>query len=80
MALWAGAQAINAIWIALRPASRGMQIAAAMTSAGLAAAFAHEARKLDTPAGKVASPTGVGARLGNLFDRKVRETTALTLH
>lgn len=80
MALWAGAQAINALWIALRPASRGMQIAAAMTSAGLAAAFAHEARKLDTPADKLASPTGVGARLGNLFDRKARETTALTLH
>ena len=73
MGLWAGAQAINAIWIAMRPASRGMQIAAAMTSAGLAAAFAHEARKMDTRAGKLASPTGTGVRLGNIFDRKAQE-------
>ena len=80
MGLWAGAQAINAIWIALRPASRGMQIAAAMTSAGLAAAFAHEARKLDPKAGKLASPTGGGVRLGNLFDRKARGSTSPTLH
>jgi tryptophan-rich sensory protein len=79
MVLWAGAQAINAIWIALRPASRGMQIAAAMTSAGLAAAFAHEARKLDPKAGKLASPTGSGVRLANIIDRKA-EQTAATLH
>lgn len=80
MGLWAGAQAINAIWIALRPASRGLQIAAAMTSAGLAAAFAHEARKLDNRAGKLASPTGMGVRLGNMFDRKAKETSSPTLH
>jgi tryptophan-rich sensory protein len=79
MILWAGAQAINAVWIALRPASRGMQIAAAMTSAGLAAAFAHEARKLDTRAGKLASPTGMGVRLGNVIDRKA-EKASVTLH
>ncbi len=79
MILWAGAQAINALWIALRPASRGLQIAAAMTSAGLAAAFAHEARKLDPKAGKLASPTGSGIRLANMLDRKA-EQTAATLH
>ncbi len=73
MILWAGAQAINAAWIALRPASRGMQIAAAMTSAGLAAAFAHEARKLDTTAGKMASPVGGGVRMANFIDRKASE-------
>lgn len=71
MILWAGAQAINALWIAVRPAGRGMQIAAAMTSAGLAAAFAHEARKLDSRAGKMASPTGTGVRLANIFERKI---------
>jgi benzodiazapine receptor len=79
MILWAGAQAINAVWIALRPASRGMQIAAAMTSAGLAAAFAHEARKLDTRAGKLASPTGMGVRLANVIDRKA-EKAGVTVH
>ena len=80
MVLWAGAQAINAVWIALRPASRGMQIAAAMTSAGLAAAFAHEARKLDPGAGKLAAPTGGGVRLANFFDRKAKSAHGVTLH
>jgi len=80
MILWAGAQAINAIWIAMRPASRGMQIAAAMTSAGLAAAFAHEARKLDPGAGKLASPMGSGVRFGNLLDRKAAEASRPTVH
>jgi len=70
MILWAGAQAINAIWIAVRPASRGMQIAAAMTSAGLAAAFAHEARKLDPTAGKLANPTARGVSFANTLGRK----------
>jgi benzodiazapine receptor len=79
MILWAGAQAINAAWIALRPASRGMQIAAAMTSAGLAAAFAHEARKLDATAGKLASPTGRGVRMANFIDRKA-EASQTTVH
>lgn len=70
MGLWAAAQALNAVWIALRPSSRGLQIAAAMSSAGLAAAFAHEARKLDSQAGKLASPTGGRVRLANFIQRK----------
>lgn len=70
MGLWAAAQALNAVWIALRPTSRGLQIAAAMSSAGLAAAFAHEARKLDEKAGKLASPTGGRVRLANFLQRK----------
>jgi len=70
MGLWAAAQALNAVWIALRPAGRGLQIAAAMSSAGLAAAFAHEARKLDESAGKMASPTGGPVRLANFIERK----------
>lgn len=73
MGLWAAAQALNAVWIALRPTSRGLQIAAAMSSAGLAAAFAHEARKLDEDAGKLASPTGGRVRLANFFQRKADE-------
>lgn len=70
MGLWAAAQALNAVWIALRPSSRGLQIAAAMSSAGMAAAFAHEARKLDPQAGKLASPTGGRVRLANFIQRK----------
>ncbi len=79
MILWTGAQAINAAWIALRPASRGMQIAAAMTSAGLAAAFAHEARKLDPTAGKLANPTARGVSFANVIDRKA-EASQSTVH
>lgn len=70
MTLWAGAQALNAVWIALRPASRAMQIAAAMSSAGLAAAFAHEARKLDARAGKLAAPSGGSVHLANMVQKK----------
>ena len=70
MSLWAGAQALNAVWIALRPASRAMQVAAAMSSAGLAAAFAHEARKLDARAGKLAAPSGGGVHLANMVQKK----------
>ncbi|MDP3801170.1 tryptophan-rich sensory protein [Brevundimonas sp.] len=66
MGLWAAAQALNAVWIAMRPASRSLQIAAAMSSAGLAAAFAHEARKLDARAGKLAAPTGGSVHLANI--------------
>ncbi len=70
MGLWASAQALNAVWIALRPASRALQIAAAMSSAGLAAAFAHEARKLDSRAGKLAAPAGRSVHLANMVQRK----------
>lgn len=70
MGLWAAAQALNAVWIAIRPASRGLQIAAAMSSAGLAAAFAHEARKLDNRAGKLAAPSGGSVHLANLVQGK----------
>jgi tryptophan-rich sensory protein len=70
MTLWAGAQALNAVWIALRPTSRSLQIAAAMSSAGLAAAFAHEARKLDNRAGKLAAPTGMGTSIANMLQGK----------
>ena len=72
MGLWAAAQALNAVWIALRPASPGLQIAAAMSSAGLAAAFAHEARKLDARAGKLAAPSGGSVHLANLVQGKSR--------
>jgi len=70
MTLWAGAQALNAVWIALRPASRNLQIAAAMSSAGLAAAFAHEARKIDSRAGKLAAPVGRQVHMANAVEER----------
>lgn len=72
MGLWAAAQALNAVWIALRPAGRGLQIAAAMSTAGMAAAFAHEARKLDAEAGKLAAPSGGSVHLANLVQGRSR--------
>jgi hypothetical protein len=77
MGLWAGAQALNAVWIALRPAGRGLQILAAMSSAGMAAAFAHEARKIDTRAGKMASPIGGGVRMANKVEDKADDGPTL---
>lgn len=80
MSLWVAAQTVNAIWLGLRPSSMRSQIAAAMSSAGLAAAFAFEARKLDEGAGKIAAPTGVGVRVANFLGRKTEQSTGVTLH
>jgi tryptophan-rich sensory protein len=70
MGLWAAAQALNAVWIAMRPAGRALQIGAAMSSAGMAAAFAHEARKIDARAGKLAAPVGGSTHMANLVQKK----------
>src|SRR5690606_38471058 len=75
--LWTAAQALNAVWIALRPASRGLQIAAAMSSAGMAAAIAHEARKVDLTAGQWGSPLGSGVRIANTVQEKVEEQSSV---
>lgn len=79
LTLWAATQAVNALWLAARPAGRVLQIGAAMASAGLAAAFAHEARRLDPDAGKLAAPIGGGTRMLNAIDRKADEARA-TMH
>jgi len=79
MGLWFAAQTVNAIWLGLRPSSLRSQVAAAVSSAGLAAAFAHEARKLDDDAGKIASPTGAGVKVANFIQRKTDQSGA-TVH
>lgn len=71
MGLWAAAQTVNAVWLGLRPSSLWQQVLAAMSSAGLAAAFAHEARKLDPGAGKLASPIGGGVHMVNAVERQI---------
>lgn len=80
MGLWFAAQTVNAVWLGLRPSSMRGQIAAAISSAGLAAAFAFEARKLDEGSGKIAAPTGAGVRIANFIGRKAEERTDRTLH
>ena len=69
MALWAGAQALNAVWIALRPASRSLQIAAAM-SEPRAPGF-----RTVRAAGKLASPIGGGVRVANRVEEKAGQAT-----
>lgn len=56
LGLWAAAQTVNAVWLGLRPVSMWKQVVAAMSSAGLAAAFAHEARKLNGAPTRLPSP------------------------
>lgn len=51
-----------------------------MSSAGLAAAFAFEARKLDEGAGKIAAPIGSGTRIANFIQRKTDHVSGRTLH
>lgn len=53
-----------------------MQIATAMTSAGLAAALAHEAHKPVSKPSKLASPTGAGVRVANIVDRRAERFAA----
>ena len=69
--LWGVSQAVSAFWMASRPRSMAGQMIAAMMSAGLAAAFAHQARKLDPRAGFMASPMGSAVRWGNVLGDKL---------
>jgi benzodiazapine receptor len=70
--LWGAAQLVNAVWIAIRPRSLGGQMLAAMSTAGVAAAFANRARHVDETAGKVAAPLAGSVRLGNRLDDALR--------
>jgi hypothetical protein len=66
--LWGAAQLANALWLGVRPRSLAGQMLAAMSTAGMAAAFANRARHVDDDAGKLAAPMGGGVRLGNRLD------------
>lgn len=66
--LWGAAQLANALWLGVRPRSLAGQMLAAMSTAGMAAAFANRAREVDADAGKLAAPMGGGVRLGNRLD------------
>lgn len=66
LGLWGVTQLTQALIIAARPRRFGFQIAGAMVAAGLASAYAHEARKLDRRAATIAAPTGARMGLTNL--------------
>lgn len=71
LGLWGGLQALNGLWMALRPQRLASQIAAALTVAGVTAAYAHEARKLDRGAATIVPPVVGRAGLGNLVREAV---------
>lgn len=72
--LWGASQAVSAFWLAARPRSRAGQMLAAMMSAGMAAAVAHEARGLGAGAGLPVALKSPGARLGALIGRRPRRS------
>lgn len=67
LGLWAGLQALNAAAMALHPRRFGQQMAAALLTAGLTTAYAHEAGKLDQRAGGIAFPRWGRVGLSNLM-------------
>lgn len=75
--LWGAAQALNALWLAARPRSLAGQIMAAMTTAGMAAAFANRARRIDERTGKLAAPMGSGTRLANRVSDQIEDRPTL---
>ena len=78
---WGVTQAVNALWLAIRPRSAAGQMLAAMTTAGATAAYAHEARKLDRRAGVMSAPHGRGVGLVNMVGEKLKSARhGATLH
>ncbi len=56
LSLWTAIQGLNALWMALGPRRLGGRLTASVAALGTAAAYAVEARKVDTPAGSLAGP------------------------
>lgn len=75
LGLWAGSQLLNALIIAARPRRFGGQVAGAMAAAGLASAYAFEARKLDRRAATIAAPAGGKIGMSNLARDVLRRRT-----
>lgn len=58
LALWGASQALNLALMVWRPQSRNRQLAAAFSTAGLTAAYAHAAAQIDETAANIVAPTG----------------------
>ena len=80
--LWLGAQAANALWLGVRPRRMAGQMLAAMTTAGLTAAYAHHARQVDRRSGVMAAPQGRTLGMVNMMTERVglRRPPEQTLH
>lgn len=58
LSLWAALQGLNGVWMLLAPRDRRLQILAAVSTAGLTAAYAHAAADIDQKAAGIVAPTG----------------------
>ena len=75
LGLGGGLQLLNAGVIAMRPRRFAQQVAAAMLTAGLTTAYAHEARKLDRRAGTIVQPQAGGVGMSNMVRDVLRRRT-----
>lgn len=57
LGLWGGLQGLNAIWMIWRPRDKRAQMAAAVSTAAMTAAYAHAASYIDEKAAGLAAPT-----------------------
>ncbi|HEY0053531.1 MAG TPA: tryptophan-rich sensory protein [Caulobacteraceae bacterium] len=70
LGLWAALQALNTVWMATRPRRTWHQVVSAMSTAGLTAAYASHARKLDKRAATIVAPQGGGVSFANMLGEK----------
>jgi benzodiazapine receptor len=82
LTLWGLVQALNAIWMTLRPRRLGAQLGAAAASVGASAAYVWRARRVDPPAAKMVTPyLGWVGFAGALTEELWRKNSAQpTLH
>jgi hypothetical protein len=59
-------QVFHAVWLMVSPKQRALQIAGGVTTAGLTAAYAQQARRVDLKSGSMVAPMA-GMAIANLF-------------
>lgn len=67
LAMWGGLQVLNTLWMALGPRRRTEQLIAALSTAGLTAAYAGAARKVDEKAARLVTPYAGWVSFANMF-------------
>jgi tryptophan-rich sensory protein len=85
LAMWGGLQALNTVWMALGPRRRAEQVVAALSTAGLTAAYAGAARKVDAKAARMVAPYAGWVSFASLFTgdmwrKNLDRPSAPTLH
>lgn len=66
LTLWGLSQVFNAVWMAFSPRRRELKAAGAIATAGLTAAYAQAARRVDVKSGGMVAPMA-GMAIANLF-------------